>query len=175
MFKRLIISILLIIINILSLSIISDNTLIEPNIENNVIIENKKDYLGIIEIPKLKLKRYFYKVDDEKNTVEKNTMLIEKSSMPDEKNSNIIFAAHRGRSKVAFFDKLHLIEYGDDIIIYYNNRKYTYQYNNRYDVPKNGHIKIIRDLNKTSITLITCKKGTNKQTVFIGYLTDNNL
>ena len=91
MFKRLIISILLIIINILSLSIISDNTLIEPNIENNVIIENKKDYLGIIEIPKLKLKRYFYKVDDEKNTVEKNIMLIEKSSMPDKKNSNIIF------------------------------------------------------------------------------------
>lgn len=94
MFKKLIISILIVIINILCLSIISKNTFVESNIEDNEIIEYRKDYLGIIEIPKLKLKRYFYEFDDEKNTVEKNIMLIEKSSMPDEKNGNIIFAAH---------------------------------------------------------------------------------
>lgn len=161
--------------NVICISIISSNTFVEPNIENKEIVENNPEYLGIIEIPKLKLKRYFYEFDDERNTVEKNIMLIEKSNMPDEENGNIIFASHRGRSKVAFFDKLHLIEYGDEIIIHYNNKKYIYSYYNRYDVPKNGHIRVVRDLNKTTVTLITCKKGTNKQTVFIAYLTDNTM
>lgn len=175
MFKRIIIIVLITIINSLCLSIIKDNNYVEPNIKENEIRENKTDYLGIIEIPKLNLKRYFYDLEDERNTVKKNIMLIEKSDMPDIEHGNIIFAAHRGSSKVGFFDKLHLIRAGDEIIINYKNKKYTYLYDNRYDVEKNGHIKIIRDKNKTTITLITCKKGTNKQTVFIGYLTDNNL
>ncbi len=153
---------------------IKNNETIELNIQSNEIKE-KKDYLGIIEIPKINLKRYFYNIDDERNNVDKNIMLIEKSNMSNEENGNIIFASHRGSSRVAFFDKLHLIDEGDEIYIYYNNKKYTYRYNNKYDVIKNGKIKIERDMNKTAITLITCKKGTNKQTVFIGYLTDNKL
>lgn len=175
MFKKLLTLTLIIALNILCLSIINSNTFIEPNIENNEIVKKKNEYLGIIEIPKIKLKRYFYDFDDEKNSVEKNIMLIEKSNMPDEEKGNIIFASHRGNSKVAFFDKLHLLEPGDEIIIYYNDKNYTYQYSHRYDVLKNGHIKIARDMDKSTVTLITCKKGTNKQTVFISYLTDNNL
>lgn len=175
MYRKLIIIFLIVITNILCLSIINNNTSVEPNIEDEYIVDNSRDYLGIIEIPKLNLRRFFYGFDDERNTVDKNIMLIEKSNMPDKENGNIIFASHRGNSKVAFFDKLHLIEVGDEIIIYYNNRKYIYCYNNRYDAQKNGHIRIVRDLNKTALTLITCKKGTNKQTVFVAYLTDNIL
>ena len=41
-----------------------------------------------------------------------------------------------------------------------------------YDKEKTGYIEIIRNRNKNTITLITCKKNTNLQTVFIGYMKD---
>ena len=51
--------------------------------------------------------------------------------------------------------------------------KYEYKIADIYDVDKTGTVNISRDKNRTTITLITCKKySKDKQTVFIGYLSN---
>lgn len=174
--NRIIIGII-VIANFLALYILNNNNNNVVEIDEmfyNCKIDKKqeKSYLGILEILSINLKKEFYDLDSIYNQVDQNITLINESTMPDEDNGNIILAAHRGNSKVAFFNNLHKIEPNDEINIYFNNKKYVYKYSNRYDVEKNGKIKIIREKNKTTITLITCKKWTNKQTVFIGYLVD---
>ena len=49
-------------------------------------------------------------------------------------------------------------------------KKYKYIIDDIYDRNKTGYIEIIRDKQRNTITLITCKKNTNMQIVFIGYL-----
>ena len=87
-----------------------------------------------------------------------------------EVNSNLILASHSGTSSIAYFKHLDEITYNDVVYIYYQNIKYKYIVAQIYDVAKTGHIEIKRLQNKTTITLITCKKNSNLQTVYIGYL-----
>ncbi len=162
---------------------------IKPIINNEILVANylsienpptnKKNnvkdepYLAILEIPKINLKRGFFNLKSNKNSVNKNITLIASSNMPDVAMGNLILAAHRGNSNVSFFDKLPLLEKGDAINIYYNNYKYTYIYDHNYDVLKDGTVELKRDYRKTTITLITCKeKNKDLQTVYIGYLKD---
>ena len=45
--------------------------------------------------------------------------------------------------------------------------------NEYYDIEKNGTASIKRDINKKTITLITCsQKDKTKQLIYIGYLID---
>ena len=133
-------------------------------------INTYNTYLGILEIPKINLKQKFYTKDSPLNTVEKNIELIETSQMPTEKNANLILAAHSGNSKIGYFKNLDKLNIGDIAYINYNNQKYTYTIQDIYDVHKTGYIEIKRDKNKKTLTLITCKKNSNMQTVYIGYL-----
>ena len=56
--------------------------------------------------------------------------------------------------------------------IIYNNKKYSYQIVNIYNQVKKGSLNIYRDINKTTLTLITCTKDDkNSQTVYILELT----
>ena len=60
-----------------------------------------------------------------------------------------------------------------DAVSYSNGIKYEYKIADIYDVDKTGTVNISRDKNRTTITLITCKKySKDKQTVFIGYLSN---
>lgn len=92
--------------------------------------------------------------------------------MPDVDKGNFIVAGHNGNSYISFFKNLHKMNSGDLINIYYNGYKYVYKYDNFYEVEKTGTVNIVRDKNKTAVTLITCKRNSNKQLVFIGYLID---
>ena len=88
--------------------------------------------------------------------------------MPDKKG-NLILAAHSGTSAIAYFKHLDQVSINDEVYVYYKDKKYNYIIKKIYDVDKTGFVKINRDKNKQTLTLITCKKNTNKQTVFIGY------
>ena len=93
--------------------------------------------------------------------------------MPDIENSNLILAGHNGTSNVSFFNDLDKLKEDSLVYVYYNNIKYIYKINNNYEVKKDGKVEIIRNRNKTTITLITCKKDSkDKQLVYIGYLVD---
>jgi LPXTG-site transpeptidase (sortase) family protein len=135
------------------------------------IIESQFYYENpVIEIEKINLKQEFYPNDKEKNNVDKNIQVIETSQMPEQINSNLILASHSGNSSIAYFKHLDKLKINDSVYIYYKNKKYKYIIYDNYEVEKTGYLEIKRKQDKTTLTLITCKKGTNKQLVFIGYL-----
>lgn len=152
-------------------------------IENNVVEDNKKeennqnitttnkDYFGYIEIPKINLTQGLVKLESKNNNVNKNIQTIYPSNYPDVNNGNLILAAHSGTSSIAYFKHLYLLNNNDQVNVIYNNEKYIYNITNIYTVPKNGQVAIYRDLNKTTLTLITCTKNDDTtQTVYISEL-----
>ncbi len=125
----------------------------------------------VLSIPKIELNQEFYPGDKIKNNVDKGIQVIEGSSMPDN-GGNLILASHSGNSSIAYFKHLDLLSIGDKVYVIYMGKKYSYIISSIYDVEKTGFVEIKRD-NRQTLTLITCKKNTNKQTVFIGYLAPN--
>ena len=126
------------------------------------------DYKGILEIPKLNLKRGFLDIDSKYNNVNYNITVINGSTMPDIEKNNLILAAHSGNCGVCYFNTLYKLNVGDDANIYYNKIKYSYKITDIYEVEKDGTVAIYRDYNKNVLTLITCTKNSDtKQTVYI--------
>ncbi len=128
------------------------------------------NYIGVLEIPKIDVKRGFTSLNDKVNNVNKNIQVIEKSDMPNVDNGNLIIAGHSGSGRIAFFKNLYKVSNDDVIYVYYQNVKYTYNVVNIYDVKKTGTVAIKRDKDKTILTLITCRHNTNKQIVVISEL-----
>ena len=133
-------------------------------INNN---KNKEEYLGILEIKKIKLRKGFYKLNSNLNNVDKNIMIVSSSDMPNVNKGNLILASHSGNSSVSYFRYLDKLDMEDIASIYYLGKKYDYKLINYYDVDKNGIVQIIKNNDINTLTLITCKKNTDKQTVFI--------
>lgn len=151
------------------------------NDEEVSIIEEEKvetssptyNYIAILEIPSIDLKRGLVDYNSKYNNVKYNIQIIEHSQMPNVENSNLILAGHNGTSNVSFFKDLYKLKEDSLIYLYYDGYKYIYKLNNYYDTDKDGKVEIVRNRYKNTITLITCKKNTkDKQTVFIGYLVD---
>ena len=67
----------------------------------------------------------------------------------------------------SYFRKLDKLVIGDDIFLVYKNTEYKYKVVDIYDIEKTGKAEIIKNKNTTTITLITCRHGTNKQIVVI--------
>jgi len=131
---------------------------------------NYNPYLAVLEIPKINLKKGLYDISSPYNDVEKNIEVNKNSDMPSKENGNFILAAHSGFSFQSYFNKLENLTKNDEVILYYDDMKYIYNVDNFYDIPKTGRAIIKRDKTKNTITLITCKKNTEKQIVYIGYL-----
>lgn len=149
-----------------------ENTDAEKTKEETKQETPKIEYLMVLEIPKINLKKGLNNINSKYNNVSYNIQILKESSMPDVENGNLILAGHNGSSSVSFFRNLEKLKKDNDVFIYYNGFKYRYKIDKFYDVNKTGKVSIKRE-NKTSITLITCKKGTNdKQVVYIGYLVD---
>ncbi len=124
----------------------------------------------VLFIPKIDLKKEMYPNDDKLNNVDKNIQVIEGSKMPDYRGGNLILASHSGSADISYFKHLDEVSINDSVYVYYKNKKYNYVIMDIYDVLKTGYVSIKRDRDKSTITLITCKKNTNKQIVLIGYL-----
>ncbi len=141
--------------------------------------ENKKsssptyNYIAVLEIPSINLKRGLVDYGSKYNNVDYNIQIIEHSNMPDIDKSNLILAGHNGSSSVSFFKNLDKLKEDSIVYVYYNNIKYIYKINNHYEAEKDGSVEIVRNRNKNTITLITCKKNSkDKHLVYIGYLVD---
>lgn len=153
-------------------TIVEEDNIVEEEIKNpepeQPSIETKYDYIGMLEIPKINLKRGFLDLHSRYNKVNYNITVINGSTFPNERNNNLILAAHSGVCDVCFFDRLFNLSIGDKAYINYRNVKYTYSLVNTYEVEKDGTVTIYRDYNKNVLTLITCTRYSNtKQTVFI--------
>ena len=154
-----------------------EEQLIEESPKEEPPKEEKKtinyDYIAVLEIPKINLKKGLVDSSSKYNSISYNVKIINGSQMPDEINGNLILAGHNGSAYISFFKNLYKLNLNDSVFVYYNGIKYEYKIADIYDVDKTGTVKVIRDKDKTTITLITCKKYSNdKQTVFIGYLSN---
>ena len=144
------------------------------NNEKEEIIDNKSEnnnvinYIGVLEIPKINLKRGFYGLDSKDNSVDYNVTVINGSTFPNEKNNNLILAAHSGDCSICYFNDLYKLKLDDIAYINYNNTKYKYKIVDIYEVEKDGTVEIYRDYSKSVLTLITCTRNSDtKQTVYI--------
>lgn len=132
---------------------------------------NYDKYLGVLEIPRISLKRGFYGLDSRYNDIQYNVTLVNGSTMPDVDRGNLILMAHSGDAYISYFAYLYKLNIGSDIYVTYNKVKYHYKLVNIYDVLKDGTVSIIRNYDKTTLTLITCTKDdSTKQTVYIAEL-----
>ena len=126
------------------------------------------NYVGILEIPKINLKRGFLDIDSKYNNVDYNITVISGSTFPDEDNNNLILAGHSGNCSVCFFNKLYKLSLGDVAYVTYKNEKHSYKIVDIYNVEKTGTVSIYRDYSKSVLTLITCTRNSNtEQTVYI--------
>ena len=131
------------------------------------------DYIAVLEIPKINLKRGLVSTDSRYNNVNYNIKIVDGSLMPYVRNGNLILAGHNGSAYISFFKNLYKLDINDSVYVYFDGIKYEYKIADIYDVDKTGTVNISRDKNRTTITLITCKKySKDKQTVFIGYLSN---
>lgn len=135
-------------------------------------VEDLEHYIGYLEIPKINFNRGFYSKNSEFNNVELNIQVLNDSSYPDTKNSNLIIVGHSGDAYNSYFTDLKYLSIEDELIITYKNHKYHYLVKDIYDVEKTGTVNIKRDQNQNTLTLITCTSGNLKysQTVYIAYL-----
>lgn len=136
-------------------------------VKDNIPVVDK-EVIGSIEIDKINLKKPLYKIESEKNNVEKNVTILKESILPDQEESILFIAAHSGDSKISFFDDLDKLEKNDKVEITYQNQKYTYQISSIWEEEKNGHIHVNKE-SKKQLILTTCSpKHKDKQLVMSG-------
>lgn len=129
--------------------------------------QSNENFIAVLEIPKIDLKKGIYSINSKNNNVDKNIMLLNESDMPDVINGNFILAGHSGTGYNAYFKDLKKLELGDFAYIYYKNNKYKYNLIDKYEVEKTGKALIIKDSDISALTLVTCKDNEDKQLVFI--------
>ena len=147
---------------------VADNLPNDTTIQKEEVVVDYSKYFGILEIPRIGLKRGFYNLDSKYNDIEYNVTMVRGSQMPDVDRGNLILMAHSGDAYISYFAYLYYLQIGNSAYITYNGNKYTYNLVNKYDVEKNGTVKIVRSYDKTTLTLITCTKNNDTlQTVYI--------
>lgn len=148
--------------------IVQNDTNEEIKQEETKEIESEYDYIAVLEIPAIDLRKGIVDVNSAYNDISYNVEIINPSDMPDIPNTNLILASHSGSSRVSFFKHLNRLNKGDLAIIYYKNVKYTYEVNSIENEEKNGTITIRRSNNKNTLTLTTCSPtDKTKQIVII--------
>ena len=147
----------------------------EEMIEEEVVEQEEKketttpaiNYIAVIKIPKIGLEKGLASKGSYWNNVNRNIEILSESDMPDVENGNVILAGHSGNSGVSYFRKLNKLQNDDTVSIVYNGKEYKYKMVNSYEIEKNGYAHIVRNAEKSTLTLITCKHNTNKQIVVI--------
>lgn len=124
------------------------------------------DYIAVLKIEKIGLEKGLFSKTDSNNNVDKNIQILEESDYPDVENGNVMLASHNGNASTSYFKDIHKLESNDEVIIYYGGYQYQYKVINSYEVEKTGEINIVRNGEKSTLTLITCK-GNDKQLVII--------
>lgn len=138
--------------------------------EEKPVYKEEIDYIAVLEIPKIKLKRGIVDKNSSYNNVNRNIYTLKETTMPDEEdNSHIMLASHSGNSYISYFKNLNKLNLNDEVYFFYKNNKYVYKVIKKYEVEKTGTVKLSKK-NSSDITLITCVSGTNKQIVLVANL-----
>ena len=130
-----------------------------------------EEYLGVLDIPKINFYKGFYSKTSSLNNVQFNLFVLKESDYPDVVNGNLIIAGHSGNYNNSYFNDLYKLSIDDTITVHYQGKDYIYKITKIYNEKKTGTVRILRNRNKTSLTLITCTNGDNyHQTIYIAEL-----
>lgn len=143
-----------------------------------VLAEEKKkttkksaNYVATLSIPKIKLNKGLVAKDSKYNSVDYGIQTLSISNYPNVKKGNLILLSHSGTSYISYFKNLYKLKVGDECYVTYKNKEYKYEIKRIYNAPKTGEVAIERDFSKTTLTLITCTKGSKtEQTIYIAEL-----
>ena len=129
--------------------------------------KNSNDSFAQLIIPNLNINRPLYNINDKRNNVEKEVMVLETSNFS---SGNIVLAAHSGEGYNAYFNSLDQLDEKMDIYILYQDYIYTYKLFCSDEVEKTGYV-MVKTYTYPTLQLITCKKNSStKQIVFTAKL-----
>ena len=127
----------------------------------NYFNQQNNEYIAIIEIPKINLKKGI----KENDNVDKGIMLLDKDKIID---NTFILAAHSGNCDICYFNQLDTIKKNDIIYFYYNHIKFTFEI---FKIERKRKSTFTLQDDKDTITLITCEKNNEDyQIIMIGKL-----
>lgn len=132
-----------------SYKVVADIKLKELNGLNKI----GEEYFGILEIPKINLKKGFYSLNSKYNHVKYGLEILK-----DDPNL-LIVASHSGNSLISYFKNLDKLVIGDEVIITKNASKDIYEVKYFYSYNKNGMLEMLNDHLTSKIILITCDKN----------------
>lgn len=144
-----------------------EETVQEEQPKQEVNQSKKIDYIAVIKIPKIGLEKGLASKGSYYNNVNRNILILNESDMPDKDKGNVILAGHSGSGRTAFFKNLYKLQTDDEVSIFYDGSEYKYKVVNQYDIEKTGTANIVRNAEKSTLTLITCRHNTNKQIIYI--------
>lgn len=131
------------------------------------------NYIAVLDIPKINLKRGLFPINDKNNNVDKNVEILQNSDMPNVTNGTLALAGHSGNSRIAYFHKLYKLKENDQVYIYYQNIKYIYQVSKIERQDKDGTISFTKTKDTTELILTTCdQQNKGKQIVVVAKLVD---
>ena len=148
--------------------------IIKDNKEDIEKVKVDSNYIAVLKIDKINLEKGLYEIGNSLNNVDHNIEILSGSNMPDVDNGNLVLSSHNGYLKESYFRNLYKVEIHDKISVFYDSYEYIYEVINTYKVEKTGTVKVIRNNNKNTLTLITCS-GDNEQLVVICELADKKL
>ncbi len=139
-----------------------------PNVnEETNVTHTSSNYIALIKIPKINLEKVLCNINSKCNNVNQNIQILKESDYPDIENGNFILAGHSGTRYISYFKNLDKLVVGDNVSILFNGYEYRYEIKRIYDIEKTGTADIVRNQDKTTLTLITCRHNTNKQIIII--------
>lgn len=131
------------------------------------------NYIAVLDISKINLKRGLFPINDKNNNVDKNVEILQNSDMPNVTNGTLALAGHSGNSRIAYFHKLYKLKENDQVYIYYQNIKYIYQVSKIERQDKDGTISFTKTKDTTELILTTCdQQNKGKQIVVVAKLVD---
>lgn len=150
----------------------TDNN-IETKQEVSSTPKSSYNYIAVLEIPKINVKRGLLSIDDRNNNINRNVAILKGSDMPNIENGLLILASHSGSASISYFRHLNKLEMSNQVYIYYQNIKYVYEITNIDRQDKTGNISISKKENETNLVLTTCDPiNKNKQVVITTKLID---
>lgn len=133
--------------------IIDENTLIENTEENNLIFS--ENLIGRLKIPKLEIDAEI-KEGIDLDTLANYIGHFTNSSLW---NGNVALASHnRGSSVAHYFEGIHLLDVGDEIIYITNMGERRYQVFSKKEI-SNTDWSVTLETEENTVTMITCITG----------------
>ena len=144
---------------------IGEDIIIDDILHNNNlrVSKNRSNYIGVLEIPRINLKKGLVDINSKYNNIDNNIQILS-NDISNIETETIILAAHSGSGYKAFFKDLDKLKLGDRASVYCNEKKYDYVVSKIYTEVKDGDIEIF---DSSDLLVLTTCYGKDRQLIII--------